>query len=165
MDLIAEELKEFVASAPTAFKDINRNKPSLALALHIPGELVQPELAGFVCDEWQEAIPDPFQTAGISFHYDAPGARPPQNILLALPPGLNQEHWRFDEVLDVVHEAWDLAKLRGVRPSDLGSNLGTLLPANYLPQNYTGELPSVKVKDMLAQAVKNFAAITALGKI
>ena len=65
-------------------------------------------------------MPDPFQTAGIGFHYDAPGARPPQAILLALPPKLDQDVWTFDDLIDVMHETFDLAKLRGVRPSDLG---------------------------------------------
>jgi hypothetical protein len=138
------------------FKDPNRARPTLALVLHAPGELEpvaeNESLAGFICDEWQEAIPDRFQTAGISFHYDAPGARPPQSILLAMPPRLNQQQWHFDEVLDTVHEALDLAGLRAVRPRDLGSSLGALLPANYLPQNYTDELPSVKVLQMAREA-------------
>ena len=140
------------------FKDPNRARPSLALVLHAPGGLdpvaENDSLAGFICDEWQEAIPDRFQTAGISFHYDAPGARPPQSILLAMPPRLNQEQWHFDEVVDTVNEALDLAGLRAVRPRDLGSSLGALLPANYLPQNYTDELPSVKVLQMAREAFK-----------
>ena len=54
----------------------------------------------------------------------------------------------FDEVLDVLHEAWDLARLRAVRPGDLGSGLGTLLPGNYLPHSYTDELPSVRLLEL-----------------
>jgi hypothetical protein len=101
-----------------------------------------------VCDDWPEFIPDPYQTAAIGFHYDAPGARPPQTILLALPPQTNQPNWQFDDVLDVLHEAWDLARLRAVRPCDLESGLGTLLPGNYLPHSYTDELPSVRLLEM-----------------
>ena len=128
-------------------------------------------LAGLVCDEWPEFVPDPFQTAGIGFHYDAPGARPPQSILLAVPPRLNQDNWHFDEVLDVIHEAWDLAKLRGVRPRDLEGGLGLLLPGNYLPQNYTDDLPSVRMlklmrdaRERLVSAVSSKVALT-LGKV
>ena len=155
--------------------DINRAAPNLALALHVPGGLDAPAddtlLAGLVCDEWPEFVPDPYQTAGIAFHYDAPGARPPQAIVLALPPRARYEHWRFDDVLDVLHEAWDLAKLRAVRPSDLGSALGTLLPANYLPHAYTDNLPSVRMlklmrdaRDRLATTVRGQAAFP-LGKV
>jgi hypothetical protein len=138
------------AGAP--YHDINRAAPDLALALHTPGGLAAQTpvstLCGLVCDDWPEFIPDPYQTAALSFHYDAPGARPPQAILLALPPTAQQENWAFDEVLDVLHEAWDLARLRAVRPNDLGSGLGTLLPGNYLPNSYADELPSVRFLEL-----------------
>jgi hypothetical protein len=173
---VPEELHDYLAVRPGApYKDINRAAPNLALVLHAPGGLdaIEPDgtLAGLVCDEWPEFVPDPFQTAGIGFHYDAPGARPPQSILLAVPPRLNQENWHFDEVLDVIHEAWDLAKLRGVRPRDLEGGLGLLLPGNYLPQNYTDDLPSVRMlklmrdaRERLVSAVSSKVALT-LGKV
>ncbi len=174
---VPEELHDWLARRPGApYKDINRAAPDLALALHAPGGLDaladDSLLAGLVCDEWPEFVPDPFQTAGIAFHYDAPGARPPQSILLALPPRLGQDSWHFDDVLDVIHEAWDLAKLRAVRPRDLEGGLGLVLPGSYLPQSYTDHLPSVQMlklqrdaRERLASAVvKNGAAFT-LGKI
>jgi hypothetical protein len=123
--------------------------------LHAPGvDAIANDqtIAAFICDEWPEFIPDPFQTAAIGFHYDAPGARPPQSILLALPPKLGQPAWSFDDAVDVIHEAFDLAKLRGVRPCDLGGGLGTVLPGNYLPHSYTGDLPSVRVLEMMREA-------------
>jgi hypothetical protein len=129
--------------------------PDLAIALHAPGlEAIAGDrtIAGFVCDDWPEFIPDPFQTAAIGFQYDAPGARPPQAILLALPPQLGQAAWSFDDVMDVVHEAFDLAKLRGVRPRDLAGGLGAILPGNYLPHSYTDDLPSVRMLEMLREA-------------
>jgi len=166
---VPEELRELVAAEPSAFKNIHRVKPSLALALHTPGGRAPLEagglLAGFICDEWQEAIPDRFQTAGIGFHYDAPGARPPQTILLALPPQANQAHWQFDQVIDVLHEAWDLARLRAVRPRDLGSGLGELLPGNYLPQNFTDHLPSVQLLELSRQALRNSLHAGLTGKL
>jgi hypothetical protein len=135
-------------------------------------EVIDPQntLAGMMCDEWPEFIPDPFQTAAISFHYDAPGARPPQSILLAVPPRSNQVNWSFDDVLDVLHEAWDLARLRAVRPCDLGSGLGLLLPGNYLPHDYTGDLPGVRALELARQALRkglgvSKASVIPLGKI
>jgi hypothetical protein len=75
-------------------------------------------------------------------------------------------------VLDVLHEAWDLTHLRGVRPCDLKGGLGLLLPGNYLPQSYTDDLPSVQVlkmrRDAAQQMVKSSASersIFALGKV
>lgn len=152
-----EELHDYLAAQPDPpYKNIQRAAPDLALVLHAHDGLAaladDAYVAGLVVDEWPELVPDPFQTAAIGFHYDAPGARPPQSILLALPPKLNQDNWRFDDVLDVLHEAWDLARLRGVRPRDLEGGLGLLLPGNYLPQSYTDDLPSVQVLKMQADA-------------
>lgn len=173
---VPEELHAYLAQHPGApYKDIHPVAPKLALALHTPGGLNAladtTSLAGLVCDEWTEFIPDRFQTAGISFHYDAPGARPPQSILLALPPNLQQEHWQFDQVLDVLHEAWDLAKLRAVRPRDLEGGVGALLPGNYLPQSFTEDLPSVTLQKMASRAsaklklkLKNKNSTIPLGK-
>ena len=153
---VPEELRAYLAAKPgTPYRDIHRVAPDVAIALHAPGvEAIAGEdtIAAFVCDEWPEFIPDPFQTAAIGFHYDAPGARPPQAILLALPPNLGQAAWSFDDAVDVIHEAFDLAKLRGVRPRDLGGGLGAILPGNYLPHTYTDDLPSVRVLEMMREA-------------
>ena len=173
---VPEELRDYLAARPgTPYRDINAVVPDLAIALHAPGvDSVAPgqTLAAFVCDDWPELIPDPFQTAGIAFHYDAPGARPPQTILLALPPQLGQAAWSFDDAVDVIHEAFDLAKLRAVRPRDLAGGLGAVLPGNFLPHSYTGDLPSVKVLELMREARKRLvstlahpSATFALGKI
>ncbi len=130
---VPEELHAYLAAAPGAqYHDINRIAPDVTIALYAPGvDAIDGNalIAAFVCDEWPEFIPDPYQTAGIAFHYDAPGARPPQTILLALPPALGQAAWSFDDAVDVIHEAFDLARLRGVRPRDLGGGLGASCPA------------------------------------
>jgi hypothetical protein len=157
-DAPPEELKDFLADRPgVKYKNIQRTAPTLTIACHCPGGFDAPAadttLAALVCDEWPEFIPDPFQTAGIGFHYDAPGARPPQTILLALPPRLDQDAWTFDDLLDVIHEAFDLAKLRAVRPQDLKGGVGALLPGNYLPQTYTDHLPSVQLLKMQRDAM------------
>ena len=153
---VPEELRDYLAAKPgTPYRDINKVAPAVAIALHAPAVealAADATIAAFVCDEWPEFIPDPFQTAAIGFHYDAPGARPPQTILLALPPKLGQDAWSFDDAVDVIHEAFDLAKLRGVRPCDLAGGLGAILPGNYLPHTYTDDLPSVRVLEMLREA-------------
>jgi hypothetical protein len=61
--------------------------------------------------------------------------------------------------------------LRAVRPRDLEGGLGVLLPANYLPQSYTDDLPSVQLLKLRRDAMtrlRTFAgasATIALGKI
>jgi len=151
-----EELQAYLAARPDMpYREIQKIAPDIAIVLHAPDLQALPgdqTIAGFVCDDWPEFIPDPFQTAAVGFHYDAPGARPPQAILLALPPALNQEAWSFDDAVDVIHEAFDLARLRGVRPRDLAGGLGAILPGNYLPHTYTDDLPSVRVLEMAREA-------------
>ena len=122
-------------------------------------------LAGLQIDEWQEVIPDRLQTTGVAFHYDAPGARPPQSVLLAVPPRVAMEHWTFDEVLATVHEAFDLAQLRCVRPKDLVNGLGAILPGNFLPQNFGAEVPSVELWQMAKKYATLAGTSVALGKI
>jgi hypothetical protein len=155
---VPEELQDYLAQRPDApYRDIQRVAPNLAITLYAPGLAAlgaDETMAAFVCDDWPEFIPDPFQTAAIGFHYDAPGARPPQTVLLALPPQAQQAAWSFDDAVDVIHEAFDLARLRAVRPCDLGGGLGAILPGNYLPQNYTDELPSVRLLELRREALK-----------
>ncbi len=164
---VPEELQAYLAARPgTPYRDIQRVAPALALALHAPGvqavDAAQ-TLASLVCDEWPELVPDPFQTAAIGFHYDAPGARPPQTILLALPPQLGQAAWSFDDAVDVIHEAFDLARLRSVRPRDLAGGLGALLPGNYLPHSYTDDLPSIRILEMQREARAKMEVFLAQG--
>lgn len=164
---VPEELHDYLAAKPgTPYRNIQRAAPSLAIALHAPGLQAigaAQTIAAFACDDWPEFIPDPFQTAAIGFHFDAPGARPPQTILLALPPQAAQAAWSFDDAVDVIHEAFDLAKLRSVRPQDLAGGLGAVLPGNFLPHTYTytNDLPSVRMLELRQKAMKTMISIEA----
>jgi hypothetical protein len=98
------------------------------------------QLAGLVVDQWTETLPATSQTTGLTFHYDAPGARAPQCVLLAVPPDPAAERWDFDSLLGAVREARDLARLRLV---DLQSVEGAsrFLPALWFPFNLQAESP------------------------
>jgi hypothetical protein len=133
----------------------------LAIVLHSTGSLdAAASLAGFLCDEWTETIPDAEAVTGLSFHYDAPGARAPNTVLLAVPADAQAMTWSFDEVLDVVREASALSKIRLVGPRQLDA-LGILLPTTYLPQNTLGDVPSV---DMVKLTGGVLSAVPVLGK-
>lgn len=106
-------------------------------------------VAGVVVDSWSETIPASTDTTGVGFHYDAPAARPPQTILLAVPPDVDQPNWTFDALFDTVREAVALARLRVVGPKEIDA-LGGYLPATYLPQNFTADVPTVNFFDLLA---------------
>ena len=121
-----------VAHAPSALSSIG------------PGDT----LAGLFIDEWSESIPATVETTGLGFHFDAPGARPPQSILLAVPSNPTVDAWTLDGLVDVVNEAMALARLRAVRPQDL-QGLGLVLPGIFLSNNFKQDVPTVDLLKML----------------
>ncbi|WP_405860952.1 hypothetical protein OG361_37765 [Streptomyces sp. NBC_00090] len=129
----------------------DEEKPATGLVVHGP---VQPLAAGraavLVVDAWSELIPSQRHTAGATFHYDAPGARAPQAVLLAVPPVVGAP-WTPDVLAATIGEAFDLAKLRLVDLDALGW-LGRYLPAAYLPEGAMGTAPSIHVKDLMKRA-------------
>ncbi len=151
-------VKRWGALPPDAADDL---RGVVAVVAHAPGALasVAPAdaLAGLFVDEWSESIPSTEETTGLSFHFDAPGARAPQTMLLAVPANPAAEHWSFDELLGVVDEALALARLRAVRPQDL-QGLGNLLPALMLSNNFRRDVPSLDFATLLE---KNLGSIRA----
>ena len=108
-------------------------------------------LAGLVVDAWAEVIPAAEHTAGVAFHYDAPGARPPQAIVLAVHPDPSPERWNLDYLLETVQETVSLAQLRTLSLRELDGFAG-LIPALFLPNNYTRDVPSVSFKGLVEAA-------------
>jgi hypothetical protein len=108
-------------------------------------------LAGLAVDAWAEAIPDREHTGGVAFHYDAPGARPPQAIVLAVHPHPDPKRWQLDLLVETVNETADLARLRSLSLAEVDGFAG-VVPALYLPTNYTRDVPSVSPKDLIARA-------------
>lgn len=108
-------------------------------------------LAGLVVDVWAEVIPPLEHTAGISFHYDAPGARPPQAIVLAVHPDEAPERWNLDYLVETVQETMSLSQLRLVGLRELDGLVG-LVPGLFLPNNYTRDVPSVSFKGLIEVA-------------
>ncbi|MET9023770.1 hypothetical protein ABZV93_27730 [Actinopolymorpha sp. NPDC004070] len=83
-------------------------------------------------DRFTEVIPAEEQTTGAAFGFNAPAARAPQAILLAVPPDPGKP---MDErtVVDIVADTRLLARARMARPVDLGRGLQGMLPASLLP--------------------------------
>jgi hypothetical protein len=103
-----------------------------SLVLQHDGDPPEGKLSGLVVDAWAEAIPrpgdrnGPEETAGITFHFDGPGACAPQALLLAVPPD-PARGWHFEDVHGVVEDTFGLARLRGLDLGD-GPELRSLLP-------------------------------------
>jgi hypothetical protein len=83
-------------------------------------------LNALVVDQWVERIPAPDQLTGIAMHYDAPQSRPPQTMLLAVPP--EEGAWTVDDLIETLRDTLAWAHLRAVAPEDL-QKFGHHLPA------------------------------------
>lgn len=89
------------------------------------------EIAVGLIDSFNEAIPMPQRKTMTAFGFNAPAARAPQAILLAVPPIPGQ---RLNEalLLKIVEETRMLAHARTAHVEDLG-NLQALSPSMWLP--------------------------------
>jgi hypothetical protein len=87
-------------------------------------------------DEWVEVIPGKNETTGVAFNYDAPGSRPAQAILLAVPPNIvhQGQKWSDEHLISTVVETMELAKIRAVDSASL-RHMGHFLPALYFANN------------------------------
>lgn len=107
-----------------------------------PGTDLTGSLAGVVLDEWVEILPKRVEvgdlanetelkdvtTTGIALNANAPGARPPQAILIAL--SADGAAWNGERLAKVLDEALALAQIRGVTLDQL-PYVGHYLPALY----------------------------------
>ncbi|MFF0428596.1 hypothetical protein ACFYUJ_29905 [Streptomyces sp. NPDC004520] len=126
--------------------------PATGLVVHgLPAPDLTKPVAVLVVDEWPELIPAQRHTAGVAFHYDAPGARAPQAVLLAVPPVVGRP-WTAELLSETVREALDLTGLRLVDLPALGW-LGRYLPAVYLPQDALGGFPGIAFKDLMKTSI------------
>lgn len=93
---------------------------------HLPpaGEVA----AAALVDAWSELVPSGQVTTGLTFNYDQPDAQPPQTLLVAVPPQ-QLGHWRWEDLLQTLHDTYELAKNRAVEPQHLRDDVyGQLLP-------------------------------------
>lgn len=75
-------------------------------------------MCGLMVDEWTEVIPEKEVDAGISFHFNRPNAMPPQALLLAVTPQM-RGHWQWDDLMAILHETLERARVRAVQPNQL----------------------------------------------
>ena len=88
--------------------------PVTSLVIHSLGTIDPATgVALLAVDEFVEVIPAAKTTTAVSFGFDAPGARPPQSILLAVP-AVAGTAWTIEGLANVVGETVDLAKIRMV---------------------------------------------------
>lgn len=94
-------------------------------------------ISGLFIDAWTEAIPDRTTSTGLAFQHDAPDARAPQALLLAVPPQPTPR-WSWVDIEAILLETFDAARMRAVDPRAL-QQLGQHLPCLWFPVNVQGD--------------------------
>lgn len=94
-------------------------------------------ISGLFVDAWTETIPTRTTSTGLAFQHDAPDARAPQALLLAVPP-TTSPRWTWEDLEAILLETFEAARTRAVDPRAL-QNLGQHLPALWFPVNVQGE--------------------------
>lgn len=132
--------------------------PVTAFVLHALGT-VDPTggVAVLVIDDFTEVVPALETTTGISFGFDAPGARPPQSVLLAVPPVPDQA-WTLNGLAQVVGETLDLAKIRMVDLSSVAW-AGRFVPTIHLTDGDVSSPIDLPMKDIVQLAFEKYARV------
>ncbi|MEU7821716.1 hypothetical protein [Catellatospora sp. NPDC049133] len=135
------------------------DKPATCLVVDADDEVTEgAAVAGLLVDEWVEVVPrrraDGRQllTSGVAVHADAPAARAPQAILLAVPP--TDTDWTADLLAATLTQTLDLARLRATT-LEFSSWLGRVLPALMFPAFSLAGERVLDFKQLAAQPLDN----------
>ena len=126
------QTERWVGLPPLPGTDLAQSKLSAVVQSSVPIDASLP-LSGVFVDEWVELIPSDTETTALAFQLNPPDSFAPHNILIAVPPVPGQD-WTTETLRRVLMETLDLARLRAVDPSLLGS-AAQYLPGLYLPFN------------------------------
>ncbi len=132
--------------------------PVTSFVAHVLGDLdATLGVATLVVDEFVEVVPAVDTTTALSFGFDAPGARPPQTILLAVPP-VPGTAWTLDTLAGVIGETLDLAKVRMVDLSAVAW-AGRFIPTIYLTDGDVAGGLDLPMKELLTLAQSRSEAL------
>jgi hypothetical protein len=103
---------------------------------------VTDRIEALVLDEWTEIVAGETVTTGVGLHYDAPDARAPHAVLLALHPDpAGGEPWSWQMTEAMLIETLDLARLRLTEPAELAETaIDEYLPGIYAREGMDGTL-------------------------
>jgi hypothetical protein len=102
------------------------------MAVEVPAAAGGP-IAALLVDEFSETVPTETETTGLSFHYDRPNAVAPHALLLAVPPRLTGG-WQWDDLVAIIIDTFDRARMRAVEPAQLATtSLFHATPTSLVP--------------------------------
>jgi hypothetical protein len=112
--------------------------PETLVAVYGPSHAIDgpgdPVVAAVILDSWTETIPAKEHTVGAAFGFNAPAARAPQAILVAVTP-VHDVPLDSEILRDILIETRQLAHARMATPSDL-QPLAAALPATLVQSRY-----------------------------
>jgi hypothetical protein len=91
---------------------------------------VDGRMVGLFVDEWHESVPHETETTGVALHYDDPGNRAPNAVLLVPPPP--DRSLTLSDLAAAIAETSEWARRRAVDYGDM-NGIDHLLPGLYLP--------------------------------
>jgi hypothetical protein len=98
----------------------------------LPSDITRDTVVAFgLLDSWGEVVPAVEQATTAAFGFNAPTARAPQTILLAVSP-VENEPLNASTLVDIVAETRELARARMATPADLQA-FDSALPLTMLP--------------------------------
>jgi hypothetical protein len=119
--LEAHQLRRPWAAAASAFERLwTVPEPGeQRVVVYGPGLGAAGPVAVALLDDWAETVPSPRHTTYAAFGYDAPRARAPQAVLLAVPPD-EQVALTADALPGIVLSTREQARARMAQPDQLG---------------------------------------------
>lgn len=122
----------------------------IAIGASMPADnTVDIDQVGILVDNWIDVIPYKEQTSGISFHHNQPNAKAPQCLLLGLTPKITG-NWRWDDLVDMMNETFELVKKRAVDYERISSSVVGQLPAIAMPFTRTGNVIGLSAAHLLS---------------
>ena len=106
---------EYPEIDPLTNQPFNILHDTLSIITHGHPFLPAAKQSGLLIDDWTEMMPTKEETTGISFNYNQPNAMPPQALLLAVTPE-EKGNWTWDDLIGILNDTLNRAKLRAVEP-------------------------------------------------
>ena len=125
----------------------------ISIAMHHPPTSFTSPLAGVCLDEWTELVPTPNETTGLAMHINRPNAVAPQALLVAVAPRRSGT-WDWSDLVAILHDTMDRARLRAVEPDGIKYPYFQLLPPIVTSFNNTPLMATAKFASAVSSVPK-----------
>ncbi|SJM95718.1 conserved hypothetical protein [Crenothrix polyspora] len=106
---------EYPEIDPLTNKSFTIVHDTLSIVIHGQSFASAEKQSGILVDDWTEMMPTNEEITGITFNYNQPNAMPPQSLLLAVTPEV-KGNWTWEDLIGILNDTLNRAKLRAVEP-------------------------------------------------